>query len=263
MKILLSLNIVLCSTSFAQTKEGCIAEAFEILKNNYGRGINIFNKVPSRQDELKSFIKCDTRTDILLSLETVVHEAIHFLDEYNNLLSQHIVFHLINDSTISVMLSEKSLQAIQARKLNKIYNSLSAIEKENMGYADNYLKGANGNQDFFSLLGELNAYANGLDASIHLPRLSSNNVSSTLAGPLAMVVFALRFYEHFEKLDTIFFNDILMDTPLREVVKILIDQALRKVTEGRHLSDLQLHMEVWEQALQADVHQRMLKTIVK
>ncbi len=225
--------------------------------------MKVFNLVANRQDELKSLIKCDSYADILMSLETVVHEAIHFLDANNNLLSQHNVFYLINDSTISVMLSEQSLQAIQARKLNAIYNSLSVIEKESMGYADTYLKGDIGNQDFFSLLGELNAYANGLDASIHLPRLPSNNVNSTLAGPLAMVVFTLRFYEHFEKEDPVFFSEILTDTPLREVVKTLIDQALRKVTEGRHLSDLQLHVEEWEQALQMDVHQRMLKMIVK
>lgn len=256
---------MLCYSSFAQTNEDCVNEALEILQKNYSRGMKILSSpfVAAHRKELRGFIECNDDANTVMSLETVVHEAIHFIDASNNLMSSHRSFHLVNDSTASVALDERSLEAIQMKKLNLIYPTLSDIEQEDMGYADNYLKGDIGNQDLFSLLGELNAYANGLDAAIHLPRLPSGNSCTGLAGPLAMVVFTLRYYEYFEKHEPAFFNETLMANELRLVVKTLISQALDKVKEGRQFSDLQSHVEAWEQALQTEQHQRMLKLIVQ
>lgn len=265
MRQLLSLSIFLCCSGFAQTNETCVNEALEILKKNYNRGMKILSNpfVAANGKELRGFIECDDYANTVMSLETVIHEAIHFIDASNNLMSSRRSFYLVNDSTVSVALAEQSLEAIQQKKLNLIYPTLSDIEQGDMGYADNYLKGDIGNQDFFSLLGELNAYANGLDASIHLPRLPGGYSSSALAGPLAMAVFTLRYYEYFEKHDPDFFAETLMDKKLLVVVRPLLKQALDKVKEGRQFSDLQANVEIWEQALQTDQHQRMLKLIIK
>lgn len=264
MKQVLGLSILLCCTSFAQ-KEECVNDALEILNKNYSRGIKIMNNpfVAGYGKELRGFIECDDYANTVMSLETVVHEAIHFMDAGNNLMSSRKSFYLVNDSTVSVALTERSLEAIQIKKLNLIYPTLSDIEQKDMGYADNYLQGDIGNQDFFSLLGELNAYANGLDASIHLPRLPGGYSCSALAGPLAMVVFTLRYYEYFETHEPAFFTETLMDKKLLVVVRTLIRQALDRVKAGRQFSDLQSHVEVWEQTLQANEHQRMLNLIIQ
>jgi len=265
MRPLLGLSIFLCCSAYAQTKEACVNEALKTLNKNYSRAARILNHplVEAREKELRSFIDCDDYAYTLMSLETVIHEAIHFIDVSNNLMSSSQSFYLVNDSTVSVTLAERSVEAMQMKKLNLIYPTLSDIEQTDMGYADAYLQGDIGNQDFFSLLGELNAYANGLDASIHLPRLRGGYSSSALAGPLAMVVFTLRYYEYFEKHEPAFFAETLMDKKLLVVVRPLLKQALDKVKEGRQFSDLQANVEIWEQALQIEQHQRMLKLIIQ
>ncbi len=197
-----------------------------------------------------------------MSLETVVRESVHFLDALLTDETGKPTFYLIDNTTLSISLSEEAMLAVNSAKLNAIYNLLSEEEKDNGGYSEEYLTGNYGNQDFFSLLDELNAYANGLNSSIKLPRPKNGNSHSALAGPLAMIVFVLRYYQYHEQVGPTYFKNVLMNGSLRTVVHILINQALDEVKAGRQLPDLQVDVEFWEKTLQVKEQLRMLKLII-
>lgn len=263
MRQLLVLLILLCCTAFAQTKDDCINVGLKILKKNYPRGIQILNRLSAeKRKETERIMHCDkNRSTLIISLETVVHEAVHFLDSQLSIGTGQ-AFYLTNDSLIVLDLPEHILDAIGPKHINQIYNTISDVEQTGgAAYGQTYLQGDIGNQDFFTLMDELNAYTNGLDAAIQLPKLSGGTSTASLTGPLAMTAFILRYYEYFEKNDADYFQHVLMSKELLPAVKILIDRALAKVKEGRSIPDLQFDVETWEQVLQSDEHKRMMKVI--
>lgn len=264
MRQLLTVWVLLCQIAFAQTTDDCMNEGLAMLKKNYPRGLQILNRLNSeKKKEMMAIMHCDRdRNTLIMSLETVIHEAVHSFDALLTMEGKGETFYLTDDSVLILNLPDKMQDVIASKDLNQIYSSLSEVEQTDLGYAKNYLQDDIGSQNFFSLMDELNAYTNGLDAAIRLPRLSGGYSHSPLAGPLAMTTFILRYYEFFEKTDAAYFKDVLMSKSVRPIVKILIIRGLDKVKEGRDIKDLQAHFETWEQVIQAEEHQRMLKMIL-
>ncbi|MBS1489799.1 MAG: hypothetical protein JSS93_04690 [Bacteroidetes bacterium] len=138
-------------------KTACIELAFSLMKNKYSRGITIYNALEKDQQEsVKKMISCKTDNDMVMDLETVVHESIHYLDAIKTNTNSCPTFYLINDSELKInSLTPDEYKKLNETPVNLIYASLTADEK--IFYADTYLQGTEGKQDFFFLLDELNA----------------------------------------------------------------------------------------------------------
>lgn len=60
------------------TKNGLYQTGFFANEKKYSRGITIYNALEKDQQEsVKKMISCKTDNDMVMDLETVVHESIH------------------------------------------------------------------------------------------------------------------------------------------------------------------------------------------
>ncbi len=223
----------------------CEKTAFKTLNQYYPFSLQVYERISDKRKN-HTFIKCDDKNTIEIdSLNTFTHENIHIYGHELSKKYHNESYLLLNGYVTHIEYTSELLDPQYYR--SKLLSSLS-IEERNSEYTRTYFEDEMGEQSFLVLLDELNAYAHGLDASVHLPIMKEKHYSE-IDGLAAMMVYTLRYYQTFHKSDLGFYNNTLMSKQVRHAVSTLLAQAKNAILSATNRDDLNVESKIWIDAI--------------
>lgn len=237
--------------------EQCVQQAYDLIKLHYAEGLNFLSKLPSSRLRT-DFIKCNQNKIDIDSVETFIHENIHIYDHYLSKINKNISYYLINNQSISNEYTTDTFNPSYYR--NRTLDSLR-IEELKSDYTNTYLNGEMGEQGFYVLLDELNAYTHGLSFSSNVQKIQDNILRSSIDGVVSMVTFTLRYYQSMKKSDLVYYNSTLLSFNMRTTVSTLLKQAKDVLLKASDRSDLCIECKLWIESINSDELQNIWKEI--
>ncbi len=220
----------------------CKNAGLAMLRKYYPQAISVYFQLTDKQKNY-NFIKCNKGVVDLTSLQKFVHENTHMYRKVLSDLNHKESFYLIDGSIHSIEYEPKFCLKQYFR--NQLMSALSTEERAS-GYAKTYLINTRmGEQRFSVLLDELDAYAHGLNSMVYLPKLADNTYTGLIDGLSAMMVFTLRYYQHFHSKDPTFYNAFLLSDQMKGLVAILLAQAKATLLAVTDREDLSVDSKTW------------------